>query len=115
MKYQIPQSRLNLVIDKIVRSIYGEELKMFVQSDGYIFFHYGDYDVESKGFHKTYTPFHRNLGKNLWVGDLTLPKKISSLMSVSKEGSFDILKNYFSTKYNIPVIYVSDESYEEWD
>lgn len=114
MKYQIPQSKLNSIIDKIVRLVYGEELKMYQQDDGYLYFYYGDYDVESKGFHTSYTPFHRNLAQNLWVDDLTLPRKISSFMSVSKDESFELLKNYFSTKYNIPVKYITDESYEEW-
>jgi hypothetical protein len=114
MKYQISQSQLNSIIDKFVKNIYGEELKMYIQDDGYIFFYYGDYDVEKKGHSRIYTPYHRNLGENLWVDDLSLPKMVSNFMNFSPSESMEIVKNYFSSKYNIPIKWISDESNNEW-
>ena len=112
MKYQISQSQLNSIIDKFVESIYGEQFKMY-DDDGYIYFYYGDYDV-TQGHSRPYTPYHRNLGKNLWVDDLSLPKMVSGFMNISPKESMEVVKNYFSSKYNIPIKYISYENYSEW-
>lgn len=114
MIYEIPQSKLNSIIDRIVYLIYGDTFKMYVADNGYIYFYHGNYNVERNGYDKNYTPFHRNLGLNLWVEDLSLPKKISTFMSLTPQESMEVVKDYFSSKYGIPIKYISDETGDPW-
>lgn len=109
MKYYIPQEKLNPIIDKMVVSLYGQELKMTKDKEGvFLYFHYHTSETNAD------VPFFRNLGKTLWCTDLRLPKMISNFFSMSPEESMVVVKWYFSTKYNIPIERVYDETYSDW-
>ena len=113
MNFKIEQHQLNSIIDKFVRNIYGEKLKMYVNDENYTYFYYGDYDP-SYGHDRTYTPIHKNSYGTLWIDDLSLPKTISSFMSVSPSESMEIIAKYISSKYNISVKSWGNESYDPW-
>ena len=62
------------IIDKLVVYIYGKELKMVENKDGYLrFFSSGPV-----------SPFHRNLSGRLWVDDDRLEKMIENLFGIDK-------------------------------
>lgn len=113
MKYKISESQLNSIIDKFVESTYGEQFKMHVSEDGYIYFYYGDYDI-TQGHSRPYTPYHRNLAQVLWVDELSLPKMVSNFMNISPGESMEVVKNYFSSKYDIPIKYIEYDDYSKW-
>lgn len=107
MKYYIPQSKLNPIIDRMVISLYGGELKVN-KKDGEYYFYYNNSEIDVG------VPFTRDKSKTLWCSDLRLPKMISNFFSMSPEESMVVVKWYFSMKYNVPIERVYDETYSDW-
>lgn len=111
-KFKITQDQLNSIIDRFVKLIYGELFKTYDEY-GYIYFYLGDYPVEKKGHSREFTPYHRNAGQNLWVDDLSLLRMVKNFFNVDNEQAMGMVKDYFSTKYDIPIKYISYENYAE--
>jgi len=89
----IPDDKLMKIINKLVLYIYGKELTMVENKDGYLeFFSTGPVP-----------PYHRNLSGRLWVDDDRLEKDIERLFGVDSEQSTALVAFYFAEKYGIKV------------
>jgi len=98
----IPDDKLMKIINKLVLYIYGKELTMVENKDGYLeFFSTGPVP-----------PYHRNLSGRLWVDDDRLEKDIERLFGVDSEQSTALVAFYFAEKYGIKVTYAKHQPHK---
>jgi hypothetical protein len=90
---EISDENLLKIIRKFVIHIYGEELSMETNKDGYIrFFSVGPEP-----------PYHRNLSGRLWMDDDRLVNMIKEFLGVNWDEAKSLTSFYFSNTYNIKV------------
>ena len=96
MKYiidDIDEESIMKIIRSFVIHIYGEELSMEENDDGYIRF----YSVGP------IPPYHRNKGGRLWIDDDRLFNLINKFLGADKTETFALIGFYFSNTYNIGI------------
>jgi len=102
--FDIEDDKLVKIINKLVRYIYGKELTMVENEDGYLrFFSAGPV-----------SPYHRNRSGKLWVDDDRLEKDIERLFGVDSEQSAALIAFYFAEKYGIKVTNASHQPHLGW-
>lgn len=96
MKYyvdNIDDESIMKIINKFIIHIYGKELTMEKDNDGYLRF-FSDGPLAA---------YHRNLNGQLWVYDDRLLNLIKNFISVDWDEAFALISFYFSNTYNINV------------
>lgn len=96
MKYiidDIDEESIMKIIRSFVIHIYGEELSMEEDEDGYLRF----YSVGP------IPPYHRNKSGRLWVDDDRLFNLINKFLGADKTETFALIRFYFSKTYDIVV------------
>lgn len=96
MKYiidDIDEESIMKIIRSFVIHIYGEELSMEEDEDGYLRF----YSVGP------IPPYHRNKSGRLWVDDDRLFNLINKFLGADKTETFAFIGFYFSKTYDIVV------------
>lgn len=89
----IEDDKLVKIIDKLVRYVYGRELRMEENKDGYLrFFSSGPV-----------APYHRNLHGTIWMDDNRLAETIKGFFGTNWDETFALIAFYFSKKYDIKV------------
>lgn len=109
MKYIVSENKIFSIIDKIILDKHGSSLKMY-NDDEYLYFYPSNREVK-KGNNE---PFERNSWGRLWINDYDTYKDIKGLLGLNHEEAKEIIRNYFSTKYDIQIKDVSSESDDAW-
>jgi hypothetical protein len=102
----IEDDKLLKIIDKLVRHVYGKELRMEENKDGYLrFFSSGPV-----------APYHRNLAGRVWMDDNRLIKVIKNFFGTNWDETLALISFYFSAKYKIKTMDAKPHSnWEDWE